>query len=369
MRILHNAAGNRLKRNYLKNLLSTDQQLERPIFIVGAGRSGTTLLRSLLSAHSRIAVTPETHYMKWIERHGALCDQEQNFSELWEAYMETWRFKSLGVEPARCGELAGELGDISCRNAFLAMLAAYGERLGKARVGEKSPSHARYLEQLFEWYPDARVIFMQRDPRAVIASKLKNLWVTREITPLSIRAGVLVGSRMHVVARESDAWALVYETHLPRWQDDPRVLVVAYESLVHNPEPEFRKVCELLEEPFEPEVFTNRTSETVAMPAARAPDLDLKAWNKEHNEKTLRPITTASLDKWKSELSATEAAMIEGVCEKGMAQTGYNPSVSGFRRATGRSLARLSTTGERAEAALRTGVNCGRRHLVTLVKT
>ena len=36
---------------------------EPPVFIVGAGRSGTTLLRTLLSAHPRLAVTPETHFM------------------------------------------------------------------------------------------------------------------------------------------------------------------------------------------------------------------------------------------------------------------------------------------------------------------
>ena len=35
---------------------------ERPIFVVGFQRSGTTLLQSLLGAHPRIAAPPEVHF-------------------------------------------------------------------------------------------------------------------------------------------------------------------------------------------------------------------------------------------------------------------------------------------------------------------
>src|SRR5881628_2752506 len=39
---------------------------ERPIFVVGFGRSGTTLLQSLLGAHPRIAAPPEMHFARRI---------------------------------------------------------------------------------------------------------------------------------------------------------------------------------------------------------------------------------------------------------------------------------------------------------------
>ena len=35
-----------------------------PIFIVGVGRSGTSLLQAMLNAHSKITFTPETHFIK-----------------------------------------------------------------------------------------------------------------------------------------------------------------------------------------------------------------------------------------------------------------------------------------------------------------
>ena len=325
--------------------------VERPIFIVGTGRSGTTLLRSLLSAHSRIAVTPETHFMKWADRNGLLGDGE-DFDRVWEEYTQTWRFESLDVSAEDCCQIAKGLEGVPARTMFLAMLAAYGKRLEKPRVGEKSPSHVRYLDHLLGWYPDARVIVTQRDPRAVLASKLRNPWVTSRLTPPSVRGGLLVASRVHAIVREAYDWARVHQQIVPRWKDDPRVYVVAYESLVRDPEREVRMVFDLLEEAFEPTVLTDRSSEKVVLPSAGAPDDELKDWGQEHHQKTLRPISEQSLDKWKTELSPSEVALVEGVCEGGMVRTGYVPSTPSFRRAAGRSLARGVIAGEAAEASV-----------------
>lgn len=76
---------------------------EPPIFIVGAGRSGTTLIRSLLSAHSRIAVTPETHFLKVAQQNGGLRDgAPAHFEAFWRGFSQSQRFKDLGVSPERC---------------------------------------------------------------------------------------------------------------------------------------------------------------------------------------------------------------------------------------------------------------------------
>lgn len=40
--------------------------IEAPIFVVGVPRSGTTLLQSLLSAHSSTYSLPETHFFPTI---------------------------------------------------------------------------------------------------------------------------------------------------------------------------------------------------------------------------------------------------------------------------------------------------------------
>src|SRR5258708_602042 len=49
-----------------------------PVFIVGSARSGTTLLRLMLSAHSRISISPEGAYIYRLRSifpsYGDLCD-------------------------------------------------------------------------------------------------------------------------------------------------------------------------------------------------------------------------------------------------------------------------------------------------------
>ncbi|MEO9188434.1 MAG: sulfotransferase, partial [Acetobacteraceae bacterium] len=45
-----------------------------PFFIVGCGRSGTTLLRLVLSGHSRIEIPPETWFLLALVAHLPLTD-------------------------------------------------------------------------------------------------------------------------------------------------------------------------------------------------------------------------------------------------------------------------------------------------------
>src|SRR5436190_19048871 len=41
---------------------------DRPIFVGGCPRSGTTLMQLMLHAHPRIAIPPETRFVKWVLR-------------------------------------------------------------------------------------------------------------------------------------------------------------------------------------------------------------------------------------------------------------------------------------------------------------
>ncbi len=184
---------------------------EAPIFVFGAGRSGTTLLRSLLSAHPRIAVTPETHFMKQAARFGDLTTgQIYDVNTFWAKYRSLTRFRDLDVDADRCRRLMDEAagdGPITLKIMFEAVLAAYLEQAGKARVGEKSPSHVHYARPLLDWWPDARAVIIRRDPRAVVASQLKSPWVAERLSRASLSTGYLVGSRRAEVARYAGDWA------------------------------------------------------------------------------------------------------------------------------------------------------------------
>lgn len=309
--------------------------------------------------------------MKRAEKEGGLESGVPNeFEAFWERYTSWVRFKDLNLDADRCRELIDQQGDHTFRNVFRAVLTAYGERVGKERVGEKSPGHVLFLPRLLEWFPEAHIIIMQRDPRAVVASQLQTPWVQDRLTPLSLRHGILLGKRLYEVAYYADDWTTIYEEIASEWQSDPRVLIVSYEALVKDVEDELRAICDFLREPYEPTMRTERTQATVPPPAGTA-KTRLENWRREHHAKTLRPISSDSLGKWRDRLTSTEAAMIEGYCTQGMRGAGYTPSMPALHRLIGRVV---------TEAVLKTGsveegvrllarkVNAKRLHFVSVLR-
>lgn len=283
--------------------------------------------------------------MKRAEKEGGLeSGVPDEFDAFWDRYTSWVRFKDLGLDADRCRELVERQGERTFRGVFRAVLMAYGERVGAARVGEKSPGHVLFLPQLLKWFPKARIIIMRRDPRAVVASQLHTPWVQNRLTPFSLRGGFLLGKRCHEVAYYADDWTTIYEDITTTWQDDPRVHIVAYEDLVQDAEGELRAVCDFVGESYEPAMLTERTRETVPLPAGTAKS-DLERWRRKHHDKTLRPISADSLEKWKERLSQTEVAMVEGYCT-GMRAAGYAPSMPALHRSIGRVV---------TEAVLKTG--------------
>src|SRR5690606_25896813 len=116
-------------------------------------------------------------------------------------------------------------GDRHLKTVFAALLLEQAAQRDKPRVGEKTPAHDEHMSTLLEWYPDARIVYVIRDPRAVVASVMR--------TPWGARHSVLAHARRW---RRSIGWVRALTA-------DGRVSTVCYEELVRNPEEELRKVC------------------------------------------------------------------------------------------------------------------------------
>lgn len=317
---------------------------DKLIFIVGTGRSGTTLMNGLLSSHPRIAVTPETHFLKIASQWGSVEGEPEDFSVFWKHYTETSRFIDLDIDPKRCLRRIDAGGDRSFRTIFSLLLEEFGRVNSKPRVAEKTPAHWRHVGRLLTWYPTSRVIVMRRDPRAVVASLIKCPWI--DVHPPSIRQGMFFGTRSSQIAAYATIWAKAYGHVLPAWLDDKRVMLVSYESLVKDSEAMLKRICDFLEEDFLPVMLESRTANADRVPpgSAKSRDAPLREWLKEHHEKAHQPVTQDSLQKWKRELSNDEVAMIEGICGSTMRRTGYHLRSHRLRRGVGRALSGIEKT-------------------------
>ena len=302
------------------------QEIERSLFfIVGCGRSGTTLLQSIILSHPDTAIPPETKFAsKFPDYTPSLRDlsRDDDFSRALDLAIADQRRKGIPFDEPRVRELA-HAAPRTWDGLFLAFLAAVADKEGRPRVGEKSPAHTPLVGRLSESFPDAKFIHLVRDPRAVMLSRLK--------------AGFTAGALGTEIPRWKEA-ADMHREHASRLGPS-RYLLLKYEDLVTNLEPTVRALCAFLDLDMRPEMLE---------PHKR----DKKGFNprsKDWMQNTLKPVFTESIEKWRAGLTPTQIALIEFALGDDMRAMGYEPSgattsAPAFRLALSRAIGKSEYT-------------------------
>lgn len=274
---------------------------DSPIFIVGMPRSGTTLLTSILSAHPRLGISPESHYLSyWIPnyRHLNLADK-QEFQQFWQTLSTSRRFSYFDVDAEIVlARIRAEGGSPCHRTVFTAWMTAYAERIQKPRWGEKTPLHYQHLPQLLSWFPQAQILWMIRDPRAVAASLLDMTWASDYV---------------HIHARQWCESTQLFETS---WSQDPRVRLVAYERLVQSPQAVVKELLEFLQEDYVDNLIRQRSTDAM-------PIVNRQGWALAHLSQALQPLSTGSIDRWRQRLSPSQQAIVNHLTDGVRQRYGY----------------------------------------------
>lgn len=222
-----------------------------PFFIVGAPRSGTTLLAVLLDRHHQIAIPPETQF--FTEFLPLLESPTETFSceQVVARALSFERISDLNLPLQR---LQHHLPSPSCDAGQLlkALLTTYKEMRGASRVGEKSPLHLLHLEEIRNHIPKAKFICIIRDGRDVVRSLLEVNWAE----PGNPRRFWLF----------CQLWNQCTENLLTAKEKlgESSLLVVHYEKLLRAPREELTKVCHFLDVEFETsQLQPNDSSSTV----------------------------------------------------------------------------------------------------------
>ena len=172
----------------------------RGLFVEGCPKSGTTLLLSLLDGHPKLAVLPEeTHFIEQVADYSALRSYQDKLrrllersdlprlggrkrSQLREAPSADVRDYS-GIDHQRFTRLAAQFVAQPGMNdslLFSETIRAYAITVGSnwrdcVRWVEKSTCNELCPETLFGLFPEAKLIHVVRDPRAVFASRKRRL--------------------------------------------------------------------------------------------------------------------------------------------------------------------------------------------------
>jgi hypothetical protein len=279
-------------------------------FIVGIARSGTTLLRLQLDAHSQVAIPPETGFgliAGELARAGAA--PEQLADRL--TSLETW--PDFGLDDTGLRTLLATIEPWSVGAGLRAVYRSYAARHGKPRWGDKTPVHYRYMDALAETLPEARFIHIIRDGRDVAAS----------VGGLHFAPGD--GSIEAAAAdwRDGIVHARRLGAGLPQYHE------IRYEHLVADPERTLREVCGFLELEFEPGMLSAHESARQRLnelPGVRMPG-GTSVTREERltlDGRTCEPPDPSRAGRWRTDLAPDAVARFEAVAGDLLAELGYD---------------------------------------------
>jgi hypothetical protein len=206
------------------------RDMAAPIFVGGCGRSGTTLLGSILGAHDDCICVPESQFKTDILRF--LDPTRSGARPLLEAIIETRRFRLWGLNSSQLKAAAATF-EGSFADALEWLVARYAESVGMrpaSRWVDHTPGNLRSAVTLSQLFPAAKFIHIVRDGRGVASS----------ILPLDWGPNTIDGVASWWT--ESLAYGLAAES----WGGAERVLRVRYEDLVLNCEEQVRRLCRFL---------------------------------------------------------------------------------------------------------------------------
>lgn len=252
----------------------------RQLFLIGAPRSGTTILTRLLNAHREVLLTHETAVFLQLDEMikksrmggGAGVLYGKSHYALWASHLR---------------EQAKYLIE-----SFYAQIAERERRGRLSYWGEKHPHFERCLSFVDELYPDATYIYAIRDPRDAACSIAR-----------------MNGIAMHGAIGRWARFADVYDTFAESMPPD-RVKVVRYEDLVRDYESVAGEVLGAL--------GLAMDDKTAAFVAERR---NVPA----HNPGARHRIDYAetSLERWRRDMTAAEQAFALKKCRAFMLRHGY----------------------------------------------
>jgi hypothetical protein len=308
-------------------------------FIVGVGRSGTTLLRAILDSHPDMAIPGESHFIPEFVGHARRYGQRGAF--LWERFLLDLarhpRFRMWGLPEDRVLTLFRQEPPASFAAAFRRLYALFAEVRGKARYGDKTPAYVNRMPMLARLFPEASFIHLVRDGRDVALSRLDHPTMSASPLELAIlwKRGVEKGRRAG------------------RGLGPGRYLEIRYEDLVEEPEALTRSVCSFINLAFDPGMLRyHERADEIIRPTQHP---------RSHARIRLPPI--GGLRDWRTQMPPADVKTFDVVAGGLLEELGYERRLDPRRMAHRVTIRRrqLGLRTRRAMRALRKRVGSGRR--------
>jgi hypothetical protein len=295
-----------------------------PVFIIGAARSGTTILWRILQKHSSFRLRESNLVETSIFAYTNQCDtfsekkpenlfrfmlsDEKNYGEFlrviapirrWQRWIKTSFWAKILRKTAFFRKKFDYGFRINGNDCFVLCYFYFAQKArGAKRLLEKSPNNIHFLQELLICFPESKMLYIYRHPIEVYSSYKKRLTVEKDDADWCNYS-----SKTFIEKYRSDMTQLGIALNTL----GNRLLVFRYEDFTANPTENYRKICEFIGEEFEEEAVKEEK-----------PDLSF------HIDPHLFGAITSKTKDWQKYVSEEEAREIEDALEEIMENYGYS---------------------------------------------
>lgn len=292
----------------------TDPSQPAMPFIVGAARSGTTLLRLMLDAHSALSIPPETGFVVPVARIVALDTRARQklFNRITQFPHVAPAWQDFGIDQVAFYERLVAIPAFNTSKGVRSFYEMYATRHGKHRWGDKTPYYCRKLCLIERLLPEAHFIHIIRDGRDVALS-LREMWFAP-------------GKDMPTLAKQ---WRNDIVMARRQGQKCKHYLEVRYEQLIENTKEVLTQICEFIQLSYEPkmehyyETAATRLSEHQGRFRTDGHPLVTQTQRLQQQRNTMRPPDRSRIGTWHQQMTASEQRAFERVSGALLRELGY----------------------------------------------
>jgi omega-hydroxy-beta-dihydromenaquinone-9 sulfotransferase len=295
-------------------------EINTPIFIVGNSRSGTTMLSQIIGNNSKVFSFNELHFFEYLVSEFELDNVLEThdiidlFSKLIEiqrdGYLHQGKYSKYKSEALACIENF-ECKHMKAIGVYKLFLQNETSRHNKKYPCEQTPRNLFYLKEIIEHIPNAKIIIIVRDPRAVLNSQ-KGKWRLRflGLNKIPLKETIRAKTNYHPVTI-SKIWSAGINTGL-KHANHLQVFTLKFEDLLNEPEKKILELCKFIGIEYEADM------------------INIPRWgsSREVTQNGIQGIDIGAVTGWRSSLISTEEVYIcQKITLKEMEKLGYKQDI------------------------------------------
>lgn len=294
------------------NVKKITPSIMSPIFILGNNRSGTSLLRLMLTCHEEIIIPPESHFMLWNYDKYRFWTPEDGYENfLFDLFastkFETWKLDKTELKSFLIQRNPKSYSEL-CADVYI----FYGVKQNKVPSfwGDKNSLWVEKLPVLHLLYPNAKFIHIVRDGRDVATSYL----TLSAYTGTRHRYFPKFSYRLEEIAKIWSNNVLSVSRFLSQLPHQ-NYIEIKYEDLVCDNLATLTRVFDFLGLPLSPAVFNYYEINK----SQKLEPEEFLVWKAKLNE----PLDKQNIGKYRHKFTQSEIKMFEQIAADALEKYGY----------------------------------------------